>query len=151
MTRAILLLIVALVVLLGCPQKMHLTVTDVSESLSPKFCISERRGCQGDGIGMPMFSVAEVDDDGRWTNENGVIKPMWAIEVTENVKLRNVQYGQLPEGWKEISPSVPLELDTWYTAAEHYFRFHEDGGHVESEVLSHSQFWEQMQSASGTR
>lgn len=95
---------------------------------------------------MSEFIVAAVDLDGRWVSDKKIIEPMWHIISTENYDLREVSYGQVPSGWREVQASIPLKMRVWYTIGAHYFKIYDDGATIRSDVLSHTEFWKQLNS-----
>ncbi len=91
---------------------------------------------------MLSFVVAAIDEEGKYADANGVIQQMWLIQPIEDVALKEFRYGTTPEKWREVQPSLPLVLDTWYTSGLHFFRFYEIDSRVQSEVLHHGEYWE---------
>jgi hypothetical protein len=139
--RTLLIAIFATVFLSGCPQTWHLTITDSSDLAHPHICLSSRRNCSGRPISTGLFVFAAVDEEGRYTDENGIVEPMWVIQPVENVPLGEFVYGIPPEGWEELQESRPFALDTWYVADQHYIRFTKSDSGIRSEVLTHEQYW----------
>jgi hypothetical protein len=119
-----------------------MTITDLPDHTSPSFCISKRPNCSGAGAKMPGFVVAAIDEEGKYTNADGVVQQMWVIQPIEDVALKEFRYGATPEKWREVQPSLPLALDTWYTTGLHFFRFYEIDSRVQGEVLHNREYWE---------
>ena len=91
---------------------------------------------------MPSLIVAAVDEEGEYANANGLIQQMWIIQPIKDAALKEFRYGTAPEKWREIQPSLPLVLDTWYRAGQHFFRFFEIDSRVRGEILRYEEYWE---------
>ena len=128
--------------LTGCPREWHVSLIETADPLRPVFCVSDRSRCGGSGVLISEFIVAAVDDAGKYTGEDGITEPMWIIEPETNTPLNQFTYGILPSGWRELSSSKPLMLDTWYTVGHYYFRFKQVNNKVESETLDDEEFQE---------
>ena len=139
------LLIGSLALLSSCQQAWYLSVEATDDLTNVEICVSTRPNCGGDGVGMPRFTIAESDDQGIWTNDDGIIQPMWSIVPVQRGRLHRFSYGVGPDGWAEASPMLGLELDTWYVAEGHFFRFQTEAGRVVSEVVSHRDFHSKLQ------
>ena len=91
---------------------------------------------------MPFLIVAAVDKEGKYANANGLIQRMWAIQPIKNVALKEFRYGVTPNKWREIQPSLPLMLETWYLVERHFFRLYEADSQVRGEILQYEEYWE---------
>ena len=132
-------------VLSGCPRESYFTVTDLNDPAYPGLCLSAREKCSGAGISLSSFYVAEVDERGRYISDKGMINPMWIIEPVENVPLKELKYGQVPDGWKEKMSAKPLQMGRLYTAGgDHYFLIVEINGKVRTEIFTLVQFLEKL-------
>jgi hypothetical protein len=146
MNRAVAAAICVLSVFLaGCPREWQFTVTDLSDPAHPILCLSEYSNCRGSGISFSSFIIAEVDESGRYVSSGKLSHPMWLIKPIANVPLKEVKYGQVPEGWKETEAAKPLRLGKFYSAnGNHFFRIVEIDGRVRAEVFSHDEFLEKF-------
>jgi len=104
--------------LAGCPQEWHLAVTELGDSSHPRLCVSQGNNCSGAGVYLSSLIIAEVNEQGRYAIDGKLIRPMWSIEPTANVPLREFIYGRFPEGWKETRTATSLILGESYSANE---------------------------------
>lgn len=77
-------------------------VLDASDGVSPLFCISKKRNCRGEGLVLNTLLFAEFGADGQ------EVEQVWAIKPIANVPLRELRYGIVPEGWRELGRPRPL-------------------------------------------
>ena len=142
MSRAASLALCVIVVsLCSCTREWHFTVTDLGDLTHPSLCVSERSVCRGSGISFSSFIVAEVDERGRYVLDGKLIQPMWIIEPVTDTPLKEVKYGQVPAGWRELQAAKPLEIGKFYSAnGNHFFRIVQTNGHAVAEVLAHDEF-----------
>ena len=127
-------------ILAGCPREWRLAVTDLGDPSHPGLCVSQYRNCEGSGIPFSSFVIAEVNEQGRYVLHGKLIKPMWIIEPVKNVSLREIKYGKVPEGWREIKAAVPLEFGKFYSANDRYFRIVKVNNQAKAEVLTDREF-----------
>lgn len=132
-----LILITSLVVTIffGCEREWHFTITDLSNYNYPKFCISHSESCKGDGVSLASLNIDEVN------NKGDLIKPVWTITAIGRKNLKNVVYGIAPEGYKENSKAVPLELNKLYSVQNSfYFQIVKIGEKVDVELYDYQEF-----------
>ncbi|HBA70811.1 MAG: hypothetical protein A2X82_18265 [Geobacteraceae bacterium GWC2_55_20] len=116
----------------GCSQELFFSITDASNPAYPKFCITSKKDCRGQNLILAMADISEVDESGN------AIKKMWAIQARTNATQKEYVYGNLPDGWIEITPARPLELGKTYTfnGGAFYFRIISVGATYKAEVLT---------------
>jgi len=130
----------AFLFLLGCQDKWYFEITEFSDPSHPRFCLSHREGCRGQGIKPPGLAVHEVNERGEY------IREMWIVEYTKDTYVKEVTYGITPEGYKEKVKAIPLEIDKLYAiqGGVYYFRLLMFKGKVISEVYSDDQFYKEF-------
>jgi hypothetical protein len=130
------------VVLLGCTREYYISILEIDDNRVPTFCVSRYDKCQGDNIQLADFFVAEVDKTGSWVSDGKTKNLFWRIIPEENVSLRIIKYGEVPEGWREISKSKTLAVGLWYTIGGAFYMF---VGENEINVISKPEFFKRFQ------
>ena len=93
------------------------------------FCVNLSKNCKGKGLSFNLLVVSETDEDGH------DIRPMWAIEPREDAPLKEITYGTVPNGWREVKPVIPLEVGKIYSVnGRYYFWFIKEGNKVRAEI-----------------
>jgi hypothetical protein len=119
---------VAALALCVCERVWHLTVQSVANG-QPRFCISRRSDCRGEGVQLKVVIVSEVDSTGA------IRARMWSIQPSgdHSDRLEHLTYGIAPQGWVEDSPAAPLQGDTFYSInGQFFFRLSGRQAHVYS-------------------
>jgi hypothetical protein len=124
-----------LFILLGCEREWYFSLLDVTNYKYPKFCVSSNETCKGDGVSFASLNIDEV-------NENGVlIKPMWVITAVERKNIKIVEYGKEPEGFRENSKAIPLEIGKYYSVnSSFYFKFIKIEGNIKVLLFNQEKF-----------
>jgi hypothetical protein len=122
-----------LLLLTGCPKEWHVAITDVQAGPTPRFCVTKRPGCNGDGTWVSMFIVDQVADA---PSQKQTRKPVWWIEPAKRgATLHYVVYGVTPPGYRQVVPPQRLELGRIYQIHDDRFRLREKAGRLSYEVL----------------
>jgi len=125
----------------SCQEQWYVTVPDASDPSAPVICISKGKNCSGDGVIFNTLLFSQYTEDGR------ELERMWAIKPTENVPVKDLKYGVVPSGWRELQPARPLRLGDWYAINSHfYFRMTKVGETINNEVRSVIEFMGQAHS-----
>lgn len=130
------LIVILFSFLTSCHPTFYLTARDISDLSHPCFNISQ-------GIFLPfapglqsLLLVSEVDKSGK------EVRTMWAIDPIANVNVKEFCYGKAPDGFKEISPAIPLEPDKYYAIVPllTYIKLSVESGQNKVEIYDHSEF-----------
>ena len=94
------------------------------------------------------LEISEVDDKGHR------IRPVWIIEPIKKVNIKNLCYGKLPAGYKEIINAIPLELNKFHLfypmGMGSYFRITRKNSEIKAEVYTESEFYDKFVYPSNT-
>ena len=133
------LLIIVLLFISSCHPKYYVKITDISDPSHPCFSISQSRVFPW-AAGMGHYlAISEVDSKG-----NG-IKSVWRIECYKNVNIKSVCYGKVPDGYKELIRSSPLEMNKYYmiyTGGDRwfYFKISRNKGDITARLYTSAEF-----------
>lgn len=117
--------------LVGCQEEWHVAITGLETGAVPRFCITKRPGCTGDGVWISIFAVLPVIDPVSWKTG----KPVWRIEPEKpGASLREFVYGVTPTGYKQVVPPEPLQPGRIYEVGDYWFRLKETNGKLSHEV-----------------
>lgn len=112
--RASLTLLVP-VLLCGCPRIWYLSIRPGEEPSRPSLCITRFSECTGKGMQFASFDIWEVGRGGEQ------LRLMWRIEPVEPAEIREIQYGVVPTGYREVSPASPLTPNMFYSVVGKWF------------------------------
>jgi hypothetical protein len=120
-----------MMLLIGCQQEWHVTITGVEAGAAPRFCVTKHPACTGDGVWISIFAVLPIVDPVSWKTG----KPVWWIESDkEGASLREFVYGITPPGYKQVIPPMPLQPGRIYQVGDYWFRLKEAEGKLSCEV-----------------
>ncbi len=131
--RAMFFVLVALAALGGCdPPDWHFAIVGFDPHGNPRFCVTERPGCTGDGVWLSMFDVEE------WPipppPPPKVYRGVWGLRAISKERLREFSYGVAPPGYRQSRPAEPLVPGRIYLVDFHWFRLRERDGQMEYQV-----------------
>ena len=141
---------VTIALILSCIYSCHPTyyykITDISDPTHPCFSISRSRVFPwAPGMGN-IVSIDEVDSKGK------LIKRVWAIDRFDCNKnrIKKLCYGTVPSGYKELSKSIPIEMNKYYSiysspgATWSYFKISRREDDINVEVYKASEFFKKI-------
>jgi len=133
------IVIIMLGFMIGCQRVWYLSVVDTINYHYPVFCISENKNCRGKGVGLPVLAFFEVNERGE------EVKTMWLVEPIKNLDVKKVIYGKPPEGWREKSPALPLEIGKQYSLNDKFFfRFSKENTTIVVEIEHNIEFYSKI-------
>ncbi|MFH2045180.1 MAG: hypothetical protein ABIK92_08530 [Pseudomonadota bacterium] len=119
--------------IVGCPKKWYFSIIDTSNPTQPHFCFSTSEKCKGSGVKFAFIDIREVNEKEEF------IKKMWWLEPTSNDGVNHVIYGNIPKGYNEVIPAVPLEIGKYYSVCGiYFFRLVEVGDSIKYEIFLYS-------------
>jgi len=85
-----------------------------------------------------MFNTFSISRFGEGGEE---LEEVWTLKPDRNIPIRELRYGVVPDGWREILPARPLREGSWYSVNAHnYFRLTPTATGISAEVKSLTEF-----------
>ena len=89
-----------------------------------------------------MLEITEIDEKGNR------IKPVWVIEPIEEVNVKELCYGNIPDGYKQLIEATPLEMNKFYLFYPGnmgcYFRISQEMNNLKVDIYTMSEFYEKV-------
>jgi hypothetical protein len=125
--------------LYSCHPTFYIKITDISDPSHPCFSVSQSKFLLWSKGMWNTLDISEVDKKGNR------IRPVWIIEPVENVNIKNLCYGKIPDGYKEVIKAIPLELNKFYLfypmGMGSYFRITRKKSEIKAEVYTRTEFY----------
>lgn len=138
---SVLLLLCAAILLYGCLRVWYFKIVNTDNPQYPQMEFSMSKVFSWKGVGFAILDFSEVN-----TN-NEIIQRMWDIEAVENTDIKTLAYGQSPNGYRELYPAKPLEIDKIYSVhGQYFFRIVEKQSRYIAEVYNFEEFYDKIKS-----
>ena len=104
----------------ACEKQWGLSIVGAN-NMGPIFCISSRGKCDEKGTEMDSIYISELNKDGN--NEKYVWETQNRSNNPKDHVLKSLEYGKVPEGWKETIPAQPIKDNVYYSVNGEFFFF----------------------------
>ena len=89
-----------------------------------------------------MLEITEIDENGNR------IEPVWVIEPLDDVNVKELCYGNVPVGYKELIEATPLKINKFYLFYPGnmgcYFRISQEIDNVKIDIYTMTEFYEKV-------